>query len=173
MANGAEDTTRHYFITGLKNAHALEKEALGIMNRQIDHLQNYPEVEQRLRQHVIETEHQIERLDAVLDGFGEKASGLKDAALNVMGNMAALGHTMAPDEILKNSFANYAFEHFEIASYRSLIVIAEQAGFQNTISALQTTLKEEEAMAAWVGESLPMVTQKFLMLKAQGETASH
>ena len=31
-----------------------------------------------------------------------------------------MGHTLAGDEILKNSFANFAFENFEIAAYKSL-----------------------------------------------------
>ena len=29
--------------------------------------------------------------------------------------MAAIGHTVAPDEIIKNSIANFAFENYEIA----------------------------------------------------------
>ena len=112
----AENATRSIFITGLKNAHALEKEALGIMNRQIDRLEQYPEMADRLRQHVGETEEQVKRLDSVLMEMGESASGLKDAVLGTMGNMAALGHAAAGDEILKNTYANHAYENFENAS---------------------------------------------------------
>ncbi len=36
--------------------------------------------------------------------------------LSAGGSMAAIGHSMADDEILKNSFANFAFENFEIAA---------------------------------------------------------
>jgi ferritin-like metal-binding protein YciE len=169
----AEAATRSYFITGLKNAHALEKEALSIMGRQIDRLEQYPEMADRLRQHSAETEEQIRRLDAILMDNGESSSGLKDAALGFMGNMAALGHAAAADEVLKNSFANQAFENFEIASYRSLITIAEAGGFNGAIPLLQTTLREEEAMAAWCAESIPMVTRRFLQLKEAGEQASH
>ena len=32
--------------------------------------------------------------------------------------MEALGRTVAGEEILKNSFANFAFENFEIAAHR-------------------------------------------------------
>ncbi|MBW3560193.1 MAG: ferritin-like domain-containing protein, partial [Proteobacteria bacterium] len=95
----AENPTRSIFITGLKNAHALEKEALGIMNRQIDRLEQYPEMADRLRQHVGETEEQIKRLDSVLMEMGESASAFKDAVLSMGGNMAALGHAAAGDEI--------------------------------------------------------------------------
>jgi ferritin-like metal-binding protein YciE len=38
-----------------------------------------------------------------------------------MRDLAVIGHTIMPDEILKNHFANHAFENFEIASYTSLI----------------------------------------------------
>lgn len=169
----AENATRSIFITGLKNAHALEKEALGIMNRQIDRLEQYPEMADRLRQHVGETEEQVKRLDSVLMEMGESASGLKDAVLGTMGNMAALGHAAAGDEILKNTYANHAFENFEIASYRSLIVMAEAGSFTSAQPLLEMTLREEEAMAAWVADSIPMVTRRFLQLKEAGEQASH
>jgi ferritin-like metal-binding protein YciE len=169
----AESATRSVFLTGLKNAHALEKQALGIMNRQIDRLEHYPEMADRLRQHVAETEEQIKRLDAILLEQGERASGVKDAVLSMGGNMAALGHAAAGDEILKNAFANQAFENFEIASYRSLIVVAEAGSFTSAVPLLQTTLREEEAMAAWVADSIPMVTRRFLQLKEAGEQASH
>ena len=33
-----EDTIRHIFIVGLRDAHAVEHQALGIMDRQIEHL---------------------------------------------------------------------------------------------------------------------------------------
>ncbi len=36
---------------------------------------------------------------------------------------------MAGDEILNNSFANYAFEDFEITADNSLITLAELGGY--------------------------------------------
>ena len=52
----SSDATRDLFVTGLRNAHALEMQALQIMNRQVERLENYPEVEQALRKHIQETE---------------------------------------------------------------------------------------------------------------------
>jgi ferritin-like metal-binding protein YciE len=168
-----QDVVRSVFLTGLRNAHAVEHQALALMDRQIDHLANYPEVEQRLRSHRVETEQQIKRLDEILDGLGESASALKDTVLGIGGNLAALAHTIAPDEILKNSFANFAFENFEIASYKSLITVAEVGSFASAIPLLTATLGEEVAMAQFCDEVLPAVTTKFLQLGAAGETASH
>src|ERR687894_1052479 len=141
------ETVRNIFITGLQNAHSLEKEAIQLMNRQIERIENYPEMRQLLETHVRETEGQIRRLDEILHTFGEDRSLLKDMATQVMGNIAAMAHVPMADEILKNTFANHAFENFEIASYKSLIAMAEVTGHPRFVPALQESLREEEKTA--------------------------
>jgi ferritin-like metal-binding protein YciE len=37
-----------------------------------------------------------------------------------MGNAATALHAPAPDEVVNNTFANYALEHQEIAAYTSI-----------------------------------------------------
>jgi ferritin-like metal-binding protein YciE len=165
-------TTAHdLFITGLKNAHAMENQALSIMKPQASRIENYPEVEAMLNRHIAETEGQIQRIETILDGLGEDKSSLKDLALSVAGTFAAVGHTVAPDEILKNSMANFAFENFEIAAYKSLLALAEASNNTSAIDALEQNLDEEIAMAEWLDENIEMVTLKFASLKEAGETA--
>lgn len=173
MATTARDKVYDTFVTGLKNAHALEQQALSLMDRQIEHLASYADVEQQLKMHRGETERQIERLETILGDLGESPSVLKDTAMTISGNLAAIGHMFAPDEILKNSFANYAFESFEVASYSALIVIAEDGGFDEALPLLRQTLGEEQAMQQWIAKTLPVVVRKYLSLSATGETASH
>jgi ferritin-like metal-binding protein YciE len=156
------------FITGLKNAHGVENQALQLMDRQIEHLQNYPEVADMLRMHRVETEQQIARLDELLDGFGTSPSALKDAVLSFTGNLAALAHMPAPDEILKN-----AFENFEIAAYTSLLTMADLGNFSQARAPLQQSLGEEQRMAQLVLDSVPMITRKYAELRSAGETAGH
>jgi len=168
-----QDVARELFVTGLKNAHGVEHQALALIDRQLDHLVNYPEVAEKLRLHRNETEQQIGRIDEILSGFDAKPSAIKDLGLSISGNMAALAHVFAPDEILKNNFANYAFENFEIASYTGLLTLAELGGFDSQQSLLRQSLTEEQRMATWVLESLPELTRKYVGLRAAGETASH
>jgi ferritin-like metal-binding protein YciE len=94
--------------------------------------------------------------------MGESSSTLKDTTQSVMGNIMALGHSMAGDEILKNTFANNAFEHFEIAAYKSLLTLCGPAGADSARALLEQSLKEEEAMAAWVDDNIPKVTLAYL-----------
>jgi ferritin-like metal-binding protein YciE len=68
----------------------------------------------------------------------------------------------ADDEILKNTFANNAFENFEIAAYKSLIVLAEAAGRGADVQALQMSLAEEQRMAQWVDANVENVTTAYL-----------
>lgn len=120
-----------------------------------------------MRLHIEETNGQIARLDELLAGFESSGSLFKDTALSMSGSMAAMAHTVAGDEILKNSFANYAFEHFEIASYKSLLVLAEDGGFANATAALNQSLGEEQSMAQWIDEALPMITRRYASLYAE------
>jgi ferritin-like metal-binding protein YciE len=86
--------------------------------------------------------------------------------LSIGGSMAAIGHSVAGDEILKNSFANYAFENFEIASYKSLITMAESGTYQSFVPLLQQTLTQEQQMAQWIDEHLPSITRRYVELSA-------
>ena len=86
----ATERANSVFITGLKNAHALENQALELMNRQVERIENYPDIKARLQQHIQETHDQIARLERVLESLGESRSVLKDNALSLTGNMAAI-----------------------------------------------------------------------------------
>lgn len=165
-------TTAHeVFLAGLKNAHAMENQALSIMQPQVNRLEHYPDLSAMLTRHIKETEGQIARLDQILDGINESPSGLKNTMLSIAGSMAALTHTMAPDEVLKNSLANFAFENFEIAAYTSLITAARLSGVVTAIPLLEQNLEEERRMAGWIQDNLSAVTERFVTLKASGQRA--
>ena len=85
--------------------------------------------------------------------------------------MAAMGHAVAGDEILKNSFANFAFENYEIATYSALLVLADAGQLHQAKTALQQSRSEEEAMAAWLKDNLPAITRQFAGLREMGEEA--
>jgi len=40
----SDNETREVLVTGLKNAHAMENQALSIMKPQLSRIENYPEV---------------------------------------------------------------------------------------------------------------------------------
>lgn len=167
----SNDEAMSVFATGLKNAHAMEKQALSILKPQAGRIENYPDMKARIEQHITETEGQIERLETIFEQIDEKHSGFKDMVLSMGGAMAALGHAAAGDEVLKDTFANYAFEHYEIAAYKSLIHISDRLVFDNASSLLRQTLDEEERMAQWIDEHVALVTEQYLALREADQQA--
>jgi ferritin-like metal-binding protein YciE len=157
---------RELFITGLKNAHAMERQAQEMLERQVERMTDYPDLRKVLREHLGETKEQLKRLEKCLSELDSSPSAVKDMTLSFGANMAAIGHAMANDEVLKNTFANSALEAYEIAAYRSLLLMAEQSGARmKTI--LQESLREEERMAEWVQKHVEDITRQFLSKQAR------
>lgn len=169
--SGMTDTARKIYLTGLRNAHAMEAQAIELLQRQIGRLENYPEMAARMQQHLTESETQQKRLEEVLASLSETYSSIKDTALATLGNLMALGHAPAPDEVVKNTLANFAFEHYEMAAYKSLITLAEATGHTMAMSGLRQSLQEEEAMARWIDEHIKPTTLRFLERSEAGQTA--
>jgi ferritin-like metal-binding protein YciE len=161
-----QEALRNLFIAGLSNAHAMEAQAEQLLKRQIERLDEFPDIKMRLQEHLDETYTQQRRIDAILETFGESASTLKDTAMSLFGNLAAVAHMPADDEVLKNSFASFAFENYETAAYKSLIAIAEAVGETSAIGPLRQSCEEEEAMASWLASQMETVTRRFILKAA-------
>jgi ferritin-like metal-binding protein YciE len=159
------------FVTGMKNAHAMENQALSILRPQAKRIENYPEMRARIETHISETEGQIARLDTIFDDIQKQHSGFKDMVLSVGGSMAALSHAAAGDEILKDAFANHAFENYEIAAYRSLLGLADILGMESIKPLLEQTLEEEKQMAQWIADNIEAVTSRYVELRQADTTA--
>ena len=152
---------RELFVTGLRNAHAMENQAHEMLERQVDRMGDYPELQARLRDHLRETKEQLKRLEQCLSGLGETTSTMKDTVMAFGANIAAMGHAIAPDEVLKNTFANSGLEAYEIATYKSLLRMADTAD-PKAAEVLRQSLAEEEKMAKWVSDSVDGITLEYM-----------
>ena len=165
------DEARDIFITGLRNQHAVENQAIELLERQVGRLENYPEMSDRMRKHIAESKEQARRIEELLSGLGSSYSTMKDTAMSMLGNLMALGHAPASDEVLKNTLANFAFEHYEIAAYKSLLTLADAMGHSPAKAALESSLREEVAMAEWIDQHIAATTLRFVERSAAGQTA--
>ncbi len=165
------DPAHDSYHAGLRNQHAFEVGAIELCRRQAERLEHYPEMKARLQQHAAESETQARRLEAILERHGSGPSSLKEGWTALTNNLATAMHMPAPDEILKNTFANYAFEHFEIAAYTSLIAMAEAVGDDASIAPLRQSLAEERAMGEFIGSQTIPTTERYLALARGGTKA--
>ena len=125
-------------------------------------IENYPELKARIEQHIGETQRQAERVRKCIERRGENTSTIKDAGGKMLGFGQAISGMFVGDEVMKGSIACSAFEAMEIASYRILIDTARQVGDEETAQTCEQILREEEAMANWLEQNLPVLTQQYL-----------
>jgi ferritin-like metal-binding protein YciE len=162
------NTMRENLAAWLRDAHAMEGQAITLLETQIGRLESYPEAIPRLREHLAETKDQRAKIEGCLSKLGEDTSTLKDAAMKVGANLQGLAHMMSSDEVLKHALASNAFEHFEAASYCSLAAAAKDAGEPEIAKTCEEIMKQELAMADWVWRQLPPMTHKYLHRAEEG-----
>jgi ferritin-like metal-binding protein YciE len=171
MSSRVPNQARETYFAGLRNQHAVEHQAIELLERQVGRLENYPEMRARMQRHIEESREQARRLEELLAGHDTSHSAFKDTMMSIVGNLAAIGHSTASDEVVKNTFANFAFEHYEIASYSSLLTLAELVGDTSAHTALSTSLREEREMAQWIADHLDDTVRRFVDRSAAGQTA--
>jgi ferritin-like metal-binding protein YciE len=166
---GTEPQTPKHLEDWLRDAHAMEKQAEQMLETHARRLEHYPQLKARIEQHLTETRSQTERIEQCISLLGADLSAMKDLGAQMTAFGQAMGGMMSGDEVVKAGLAHFAFEHFEIASYKALIQAAEKAGKPEIASICQEILKEEEAMAEWLGQHLDDTTRQFLERSEDGD----
>ena len=159
-------TPQENLLDWLRDAHAMEQQAEKMLKAQSERLEHYPQLKARIDQHIEETLGQQRLIDQCLARLGGSSSTLKDMGGKLMAFGQAVGGSLMSDEVIKGAMAGYVFENMEIASYTALIAAAKEAGDSETQAACEKILPQEIAMAEWLLEHLPELTQAFLRRSA-------
>lgn len=156
------EQTRQNYLAWLRDAHAMEEQALAMMQSMASRLETYPQLRKRIQDHIRETEGQVAALSRLLDRQGAGSSVVKDT----LGKMTAFAQSMSGmftgDEVVKGTLGSYTFENMEIATYRILITAAEQLGDTEAVDVFIRCLEEEEAMADWLAGHSAEITRTYL-----------
>jgi ferritin-like metal-binding protein YciE len=151
----------------LRDAHAMEEQALTMLKGQQSRLENYPQLRERISEHIRETERHAEMVRGCLQRRNTDTSGLKDVGAKLVGLGQSLSGIFVSDEVMKGSLASYTFEHMEIASYKMLVEAAKYVGDAETQRVCEEILGEEEAMAKWLARHTGEVTKTYLQREEQ------
>jgi len=153
-------------LTWLKDAYAMEQGIAQALEKHADDARDYPEIQLRLNQHLETTRRHIELVGSCIERLGDSPSAIKSGLANIIGWFQGVSTSLAQDELVKNALADYAAEHFEIASYTSLVAAAMSVGDEETARVCEQILLDEEGMAQWFRTQIPLITQDFLIQKA-------
>ena len=150
------------YLTGLRNQHAVETQAIGTIQNEVSRMEPYPELHARMQADKERSTIQAARLDELLAKHGSSKSMAKEAVTGAVATVAGFAHAMSGDEVLKNVLAAIGFKAYEIGSYKVLLTLAEAAGATADSAVLTTSMQEEQEMGDWLGGHLPAFVQAYL-----------
>ncbi len=144
--SGAAKNLNELFIDSLKDIYWAEKALTKALPKMMKNAST-KKLKDALEDHLSETEEQITRLEEVFDMIGEEAEAKKCEAMN--------GIIKEGEDILKETepgnvrdagiiAACQKVEHYEIATYGTLISWSEDLELDEVASTLKKTLKEEK-----------------------------
>ena len=157
------DTSAHeLYLTGLRNQHAVETQAIGTLQNEMSYSKGYPELYARMQTDKDRSTAQAARLDQLLDKHGSAKSTAKEVVAGAIATISGFAHVGSGDDVLKNVLAAIGFKAYEIGSYKALIALADAAGAGADKAVLEQSMKEEQEMGDWLGEHLPTLVQAYV-----------
>ena len=133
-------------VKHIDEAVAMEQNVLRMLDGMISTTED-EEIAGALRQHKLETQTHVDRMQKRLAAHGASPSLVKEAG-GVLGTlMKSVLDLARPEKAGRNARDGYATEHMEIASYELLARIAERAGDDETATAAREIIVEEQQMA--------------------------
>ena len=128
-----------------------------------------PKLKAGIEQHIAESQQQVKNVEQVFQILGEKPKAEKcPAAAGIVTegkqNAKEAGTNEIRDCLIGGSLTKV--EHYEIVSYRGLIIGAQAMGQQQIVQLLQQNLQQEEKTAQTLEQNAPMLLQK--AMQAEG-----
>lgn len=163
---------RETLIGWLNDAYAMEKGLVQVLENHANDVKDRPEMYRKIAQHLEQTRMHAERVKECVERLGGSTSTMKTAMGAISGFFQGRSTGASPDELVKNGLSDYAAEHFEIASYRALITAARALGEHEVVRICEGILRDEEDMARWLEQQLPIAVQEYLGQEAHASAGS-
>lgn len=143
------------YLTGLRNQHAVETQAIGTIQNELPRMEPYPDLHAKMQADKERSTTQAARLDDLLGKHGSSKSAVKEAVTGTVATVAGFAHVGASDDVLKNVLAAVGYKAYEIGSYKVLLTLADAAGAEGDKAVLEQSMKEEQEMGDWLGSHIP------------------
>ena len=154
------------YLTGLRNQHAVETQAIGTIQNELPRMKAYPDLHAQMEADKERSTVQAGRLDDLLAKHGASKSLAKEAVTGAVATVAGFAHVASKDDVMKNVLAAVGFKAYEIGSYKVLLALADAAGASADKAVLEQSMKEEQEMGDWLGSHLPSLVQAYLRQQA-------
>jgi ferritin-like metal-binding protein YciE len=146
------DELKTQLVKHIDEAFAMEQNVLRMLDGMISTTDD-PEILDALEHHKMQTQNHSDRMQQRLEAHDATPSTVKQAG-GVLGALMKMPLDMVRGESAgRNARDGYATEHMEIASYELLRRIAQKAGDEETATAAQEIIAEEQAFAKTIEQN--------------------
>ena len=165
----AVDQLKNQLLKHIDEAHVMEQNVLRMLDGMISTTDD-PEILDALEHHRLQTQQHADRMAQRLEAHDAAPSTVKQIG-GVLGALAKVPLDFVPGEKAgRNARDGYATEHMEIASYELLKRIAQRAGDDETVTACDEIIGQEQAMADLIAAHWDTFAE--LSLREEGVTAA-
>ena len=161
-----ENAVLDAYLTGLRNQHAVETQAIGTIQNELPRMKAYPQLHAKMQEDKERSTTQAARLDDLLAKHGTSKSLAKEAVTGAVATVAGFAHMVASDDMVKNLLAAIGYKAYEIASYKVLLTLADMAGAGDDKAVLEQSMREEQEMGDWLGSHIPDLVQAYIRQQA-------
>lgn len=161
-----------HLIAWLRDAHAMEANALTALEWQVDHPGNYLNQKRQAEQHIKNVRRQKILLERRIERLGGSISTFKDLAGESIAPGQSVTEMAATDEAIKKTVGSYVLAQRKIALYTVLIAAAQANGDIETRQLCEEILPQEIATANWALGRLAEMTKVFLLDPGNIQAAS-
>jgi ferritin-like metal-binding protein YciE len=147
MAMAEAGTLHDAFIDELRDTYDAERQLTKALSKLAKAASN-PALREAFETHLEETRGQIERLEQVFEGLGEKVRGKHcDGIAGIIEEGKSIMEEDFDEETMDACLiaAGQRAEHYEMAAYGTLVAWARAMGHDEAADLLQETLDEEKA----------------------------
>ena len=103
-------TAMEIYLTGLRNQHAVETQAIGTIQNELPRMKAYPELHAKMEEDKKRSTTQAARLDDLLARHGTSKSLAKEAVTGTVATVAGFAHIVSSDDVLKNVLAAIGYK---------------------------------------------------------------
>ncbi len=143
---GAATSLRELFIDSLKDIYWAENALVGALPKMASNATSATLVS-AIKEHHAVTQNQVARLEKVFELLGEKAEGKKcEAMAGLLKEGDSILEETEPGAVRDAGIiaASQKIEHYEIATYGTLVAFAKTLGENDSVKLLTNTLAEEK-----------------------------
>ncbi|TWT56490.1 YciE/YciF ferroxidase family protein [Allorhodopirellula solitaria] len=141
------DSLADAFYDELRDVYSAEKQLTKALPKLVKNA-TYADLKKALKEHLAETEQQVERVEKAFEDTGKAARAKSCAAMKGLIEEAEEMLKMDAEPAVKDAViiaCGQKVEHYEIATYGTLCTWAELLGYKTATEQLKLNMAEEEA----------------------------